>query len=93
MESLKKHEKANKKFHDGLNVYHCPRCLDVCHEKPKGEDPNAEVIERRCNYCLLHPEATSLEILKRTVEIMDNCFMSDFPVFIRRLVKHLDLKE
>lgn len=68
--------------------FRCPSCF------LNWFDANAKQIEipsdKLCEFC--EKPHSSLELLKRQVDIMHTAYPSDLPKFLRHLLSHLDLK-
>lgn len=70
----------------------CPNCF-LLFEIPTGNVCYSGTQKKLCSYCESHPHQTSLELLKRRLDTLDNQYVFRYADIMRHLIKHLELKE
>ena len=74
-----------------LEVYReCPVCWLIWKEKVSFPDLEKQ---KKCSYCVEHPDQTSLELLKRRFDTLHTQYVHRYVETLRHLLKHLELKE
>lgn len=70
----------------------CKSCFKYWTQEVPISESHNETREGLCDYCM-DKTFSSLELLKRRLDVLDQAVIYKFPEFIRHLVKHLDLRE
>lgn len=83
-----------------VNVsYRCPKCF--CNFYIKEQVPSDKDIDgylrssessRLCDFCEKN-RPNNFQLLHRQLDVLEKASPSDFPAFIKNLVKHIDLKQ
>lgn len=83
-----------------VNVsYRCPKCFcnfSIKEQVPSDEDIDSFFASREsskiCDFCEKN-KPNDFQLLHRQLDVLEKASPSDFPAFIKNLVKHIDLKQ